>query len=293
MIISTSSRKGRLVLCWGIALVFTLVMARFQRTTGPTYALSGEIKIGATSYPYTLDRSRALEASHPERWDLPVELIILDRAIVGTVLWKRYRFDEAFQGLPLQRHGDTLRAFLPHQPPSGKLEYQILLREIGNDDWMWRIPEERAAVMRFRGDVPWWAMLPHIILLFLGLCLAARAALAAAFGERFESLLIIVVCLFVAGGLLFGPIVQKYAFGTYWTGWPYGGDWTDNKTAIMVAAWLPALWFVKRRRERQARIWTVAAMVVTFAVYLIPHSIHGSELDYNSLNQAVSSVTGC
>lgn len=28
------------------------------------------------------------------------------------------------------------------------------------------------------------------------------------------------------GGMILGPIVQKYAFGEYWTGFPFGGDLT-------------------------------------------------------------------
>ncbi len=57
--------------------------------------------------------------------------------------------------------------------------------------------------------------------------------------------------LLVLGGFLLGPIVQKYAFGAFWTGWPFGEDLTDNKTAVAVLAWLPrvtllALWGSRR-----------------------------------------------
>ena len=43
------------------------------------------------------------------------------------------------------------------------------------------------------------------------------------------------------GGMILGPIVQKYAFGEYWTGFPYGGDFTDNKMLIMWLAWAIAM----------------------------------------------------
>ena len=38
-----------------------------------------------------------------------------------------------------------------------------------------------------------------------------------------------VVLLFL-GGIIMGPVIQKYAFGAFWTGWPFGHDLTDNKT---------------------------------------------------------------
>jgi len=80
------------------------------------------------------------------------------------------------------------------------------------------------------------------------------------------------------GGFLFGPIVQQYAFGQAWTGFPFGMDLTDNKTLIMLVFWLPALVFALK--ERNYKPWIILAVFVTFAVYLVPHSMFGSELDY-------------
>jgi hypothetical protein len=71
--------------------------------------------------------------------------------------------------------------------------------------------------------------------------------------------------------------VQKYAFGAYWTGFPLGGDLTDTKILFVFCFWLAA--FFLRRRSRW---WTIAATVLMVAVYLIPHSILGSELDYKT-----------
>ena len=34
------------------------------------------------------------------------------------------------------------------------------------------------------------------------------------------------------GGMILGPIVQKYAFGAYWTGIPFGHDLTDAKNLV-------------------------------------------------------------
>ena len=79
------------------------------------------------------------------------------------------------------------------------------------------------------------------------------------------------------GGLILGPFVQEYAFGDYWTGWPFGGDWTDNKTIVAWIFWLIA--FLVLRKKPENRLWPILAMLVLFSIYMIPHSMGGSELD--------------
>jgi hypothetical protein len=87
------------------------------------------------------------------------------------------------------------------------------------------------------------------------------------------------------GGLVFGPIMQKFAFDAYWTGWPFGSDLTDNKTAVAVLAWLVAAFAL--RRSRKPKVWVVGAAVVVLAVFLIPHSLLGSELKVTATGQPV------
>ena len=76
--------------------------------------------------------------------------------------------------------------------------------------------------------------------------------------------------------------MQKYAFGVWWSGFPYGYDWTDNKVVVELAAWLlaAARCWSSRATEAGARGGGAGAAVVTLAVYFIPHSIFGSEYDY-------------
>ena len=77
--------------------------------------------------------------------------------------------------------------------------------------------------------------------------------------------------------MILGPIVQKYAFGVYWAGFPFDYDLTDNKLLIGVLGWIfavAATWNTERK-------WpTVIAAIILFAVYSIPHSMQGSEFDY-------------
>jgi hypothetical protein len=80
--------------------------------------------------------------------------------------------------------------------------------------------------------------------------------------------------------MLLGPAVQKYAFGAFWTGWPFGNDLTDNKTLVAVIGWLIA--WLRVRKYPNRRGWAIAAALILLAVYLIPHSMFGSELDYST-----------
>jgi len=77
-------------------------------------------------------------------------------------------------------------------------------------------------------------------------------------------------------GLVLGPLVQKAAFGAYWTGFPLGRDLTDTKTAMAVAVWA---WAAFRRDH--SKTWPLlVASLVTLLVFSLPHSLLGSEIDW-------------
>jgi hypothetical protein len=82
------------------------------------------------------------------------------------------------------------------------------------------------------------------------------------------------------GGLVLGPVVQKAAFGAWWTGVPFGYDLTDNKTLIAFLVWLIAVFLVNR--PRIGRVAVFVAAVVTLIVFAIPHSLRGSELKHDA-----------
>ena len=93
----------------------------------------------------------------------------------------------------------------------------------------------------------------------------------------------------VPPGLVLGPIVQKFAFGAYWTGWPVGEDLIDTKTLAVWAGWLVAVLALGFRGPvvRRARVAVVVVVSLMVAVYLVPHSLRGSTLDYEQLEEGV------
>jgi hypothetical protein len=47
--------------------------------------------------------------------------------------------------------------------------------------------------------------------------------------------------------------------------------------------WLVALW--KLRKNSENRKWVIIAALVTLAVFIVPHSVLGSEIDYTKIQQ--------
>ena len=140
---------------------------------------------------------------------------------------------------------------------------------------------DRSIITRFTGAVPLYWLLPHILIMFIAMFLSNAAGLEAlAKGERAYKLGLWATALLILGGMILGPIVQKFAFGAFWTGIPWGIDLTDNKTLFAVIGWLLAIW--KGRKNMPARYWIIAAAVIMLLVYLIPHSMMGSELNYET-----------
>jgi hypothetical protein len=126
--------------------------------------------------------------------------------------------------------------------------------------------------------------------MFLSMMVGVRCALAAVFQPaRMRPLAHLTLAGLTLGGMILGPLVQKTAFGSFWTGWPHGYDLTDNKTLIMWLAWLAVVGLIRwaPRRVRAQRLGVFLATAVMLAVYLIPHSLRGSELDYEELDRGV------
>jgi hypothetical protein len=76
--------------------------------------------------------------------------------------------------------------------------------------------------------------------------------------------------------------MQKFAFGAFWTGFPFGADLTDNKTMVALIGWIIAL--IAGRKSKSPRSWYLGAAILLLVVFLIPHSLLGSELDYSEVD---------
>jgi len=272
--------KKKNVILWIVAIVLTLSLVVYQRATGPTYPVSGDKVIENETIHFKFLRTQGGTV------DAPVEIEVEDQSITGQLTFKRYKSFDEWTTVDMLRKGDKLVSSLPNLPAAGKMEYTVVLFKNGKEYQL----NVEPVVLRYKGEVPLPILVPHIFFMFIAMLFAWRAFLEALFkGSDNPYLTRIILITFGIGGLILGPIVQKYAFDAYWTGWPFGTDLTDNKTLATFIFWAIA-WFVLRKKPTN-RTWVFVAFAVMIATYIIPHSTLGSEIDYTKLEKPQTEET--
>lgn len=261
--------KIKTILIWFFAFVFTAAVAVFQRMTGPSYPVKGSKMTGTQQVDYKLIRT------YDGADGAPVHILVSDTAISGELKFRRFKSHDKWEIQAMQRSGDTLKGKLPHLPPAGKIMYEVTL--VCKDQRI--LLNETPIVLRYKGFVPGLALIPHIIFIFLAMMFSTLTGLEALLrGRNLLTLSWITVVTLLLGGLIFGPIVQKFSFDAYWTGWPFGHDLTDNKSLVAFIFWVIAL--IVQYRKQGSRIWVIIASIVLLIIFLIPHSVLGSEIDF-------------
>lgn len=278
----------RRALLWLAAFLLTVGAAGYQRRTGPTYPYRGAVRVAGEEVEFRLLRSA--ETSADARVVLPAPA----SEATARLQFRRLGTGEEWTGVPCAVEatpvGRQFVGLLPRQPAAGKLEYFLELESTAGNARIPAAPGE-SIVMRFKDPVWTPLLVTHVAMMVIGLLVGLRAALGALFAPYNIRPLAAIACGAVTlGGMLLGPFVQKQAFGAFWTGFPWGHDLTDNKTLIMWLAWLlatAALFGPLARRPAAARVAVVLAAVVTTGVYMIPHSLRGSQLDYAAVERGV------
>ncbi|HRR15959.1 MAG TPA: hypothetical protein P5320_04480, partial [Bacteroidales bacterium] len=221
-------------------------------------------------------------------------LAIYDSTVSAKLFYKRFRSTEPytetnFRYMVIPVHSFVMNkifgiseikgffASLPQQPPAGKLQYYI---EITDNTGKLTLYKANPVVVRFKGSVPGWILIPHILLMFIAMLFSTAAGIMSVVKHpSYKKYSVWTLVLLTAGGMILGPVVQHYAFGEYWTGIPFGWDLTDNKTLIAFIFWIIAV-IANRKKERP--VYSALASFILLLVYSIPHSMLGSELDYES-----------
>jgi hypothetical protein len=261
-------KKTLSIILWTASVVLMASLAIYQRGTGPTYPVRGKVSLDGTDYKFKLLRSYNTGSDAPFEMEVPDGTTALFR-------YKRFKSFDEWTSVEIEAVDGKIKANIPEQPAAGKVEYQIALIHKGTSYTL----NEEPAILRFKGPVPAFVLIPHVFFMFFAMVFSIRTAFEAwlirknTFAYTSVTLLLLII-----GGLILGPIVQKYAFDAYWTGWPWGHDLTDNKTLAAFIFWLIA-WIVLYKK-RENILWPVIANFVMLAVYLIPHSVLGSEIDH-------------
>jgi hypothetical protein len=271
---------------WLLAVLFTLVTFTWQDKTGPTYPLEGEFATAAGPVHFKFVRSEIIGN------DLPVVLLDpVPHGVKGRVEYRRYKSHDGWTVLPMrqgsfhfERRGRTISmsgvgATLPGlQQRAGKYEYLVQIDD-GSGTFV-SVTGDHPVYARYKGDVPTWALIAHILVIFISMMFATRAVLEAIVDGTYKKLLTATIVSLLAGAFVLGPLIQWYAFGVWWAGVPFGYDWTDNKVLLSLLAWGIAAYL--NRGVHRSRAAVYAAGVVTLLVYFIPHSVFGSEYDFRT-----------
>lgn len=256
------------IIFWIVAILITISAAIYQRQTGPTYPKEVSFHLSGKEYVVELPRSASGTDDYTLSLDLPTDM-------KGKIFYRRFPTDDQWSSAPLSVKDDNLVAELPGQPPAGKLEYYLGL--VTKTQLIY-IAKSDPVKIRFKGEVPNTILIPHVLIMFFAMMFSTLAGLFA-MGKISSYRLYgyITLILLAAGGFVLGPLMQYYAFGDAWTGIPFGWDLTDNKTLIAFIGWLTAI--LANRKHNRPRYFIFAALLLLI-VYSIPHSMMGSEYDY-------------
>jgi hypothetical protein len=258
-------------LLWLLAFVLTVILAVYQRLSGPTYPIRGTESLAGAKVSYNFYRSWTSGET------LPVQITSSGDNNTARLYYRRYPLikGENWSVSPMVKNGHIYTAAIPTKPPAGKVVYKVRVLNGTRDLWL---NHGQPAVARFKGKIPVVLLIIHVIFMFAGLLLGVRTGLEALNKSgKVENFVFLTMAVVFLGGLILGPLVQYYAFGALWTGFPLGGDLTDSKILFVMLAWLGAFFLRKKSRG-----WVISAAVLMITVYLIPHSLLGSELNYKT-----------
>ncbi|MBN2571008.1 MAG: hypothetical protein JXA68_02670 [Ignavibacteriales bacterium] len=260
---------------WFISFLITIAVLFYQRVTGPTHPISDEIKSGDVIISYTFNRSGTTGN------DEKISIRLNKQNVTGYLYWKRFKMNEEWVIIEMRQKGGELYASLPSQPPAGKLEYFV---ELKFNDKTIILPDSNTCVIRFKGNIPIIILIPHVIAMFFAFLLSTRTGMEF-FNPKpnIKVLTLWTLAFLIIGGFILGPLMQYFAFGEFWTGFPLGYDLTDNKTLLIFIIWIVAFLFIKKNKH--SKRWALTAAIILLIIYLIPHSLLGSELDYSKIDE--------
>lgn len=255
----------KLLIITFFSIFLTFFFSYYQRKTGPTYPVKIKLKLFEKEFIFKLPRS----------WDtdknLKIFLPFKEKSIKADIFYKVYKKKEDWKTIEFKKGEKGLYVELEPLPAAGKYEYYLKIFYLSR---ALEIPD-KPITCRFKNPVPLPLLVLHIIIVFLGFFFSIFTGIYNFFYPCKKNLVLITFILFLAGAGFLGPIVQYYAFGQFWSGFPFGKDLTDNKGLILIIFW--GVTYYKTIKGR-AKNWILISFLITIITFFIPHSLWGSEL---------------
>ncbi len=276
----------RSILFWILAVIITIGCLSYQDKTGPTYPLEDTIEIFGENVNFKFLRSETIGTDLQIMLQDPVPA-----GIYGYVKYRRFKSNDEWATVQMEAGSFEFRRRWEVQTVQGTgAKLPSLLERAGKYEFFVYITKENAEPISVTGDkpiyarykakVPAWALLVHILTIFISMAIGIRTVLEALVNGNYKWMIWASIISLLLGGFVFGPVVQWYAFGVLWSGIPFGHDWTDNKVVFELVFWFIAAYMNRGSRRNR---WSVyIAGIATLLVYFIPHSIFGSEYNYQT-----------
>lgn len=210
-------------------------------------------------------------------------------------LFYRTKKKDELRWIPMEgRDGGIFVGEIPEHGKGVKLTYFIQLTMPSGEVIsvpQASLPGSKTILLRFKGKVNKILILSHILFMFASIFVLLFSffySFDIIFGKRDtkDSLFPIELAfLFIfIGGFPLGWLMGWQRYGKAWSGFPFGGDITDNKTLFVFLYWLVVLILVngslihkdssKDILKPKIFAWvTIIGVLFTIGVYLIPHSI--------------------
>ncbi|MHC4944947.1 MAG: hypothetical protein ACYTG7_18180, partial [Planctomycetota bacterium] len=233
-----------------LAVVITLLMVVTARYFGPNRKYTVETRADGLVLSHKAPRSQTGEG--PAALDVRVKLdgrkaadldIELKGRVKGAPDWERLSVARIESG---DEGWDKVFVFeVPPKPYTTRYFYTFEIGLAKEEQELSLAREDGAPMMvKFKGDVPAWIVIAHVLGMFGGfflLILCAFHSVGLAMGREDHKASSRLawwswIVMFM-GGVPFGFAMNYYAFNVFWEAFPFGGDVTDNKTQIALLLW--------------------------------------------------------
>jgi hypothetical protein len=268
-----------------LALLLTLVILVTSRYFGPNRRY--QVEAAGTGYSLHHKAPRGHDGPGPAEIVLGIRYAEEQAGPPKAWLLGQVKGEQAWQRIapsPQEKHleefDQTLVFEIPHHPPMTRYFYRFEAQRGEEPKVLLARENGEPMMVKFKGIVPSWIWIPHVLAMFGGfflLILSAFHALTLA-RDRYDGGAAkrwawgAWIALFL-GGVPIGIAMNHYAFGVLWEAFPFGGDVTDNKTQVALLLWGIAALALTFRKGKRSGVMAVIAAVLVLGIFLIPHSL--------------------